>query len=176
MNRFDEKPEKFDENKSELNRKETTKLEIKKLEQNAKNDKYSDLLTKQKSWEKVDKQIPNIVRLASEINATAVKLAKLHTEINKAILDVFHTAPKTDTALSLSPLSPGRVWGYLEVDLIKSGLSHLRAVSNLHLKKSFDENIREGLLWLTKLKTGDQLYGTKQQREQQLASKRSNGQ
>lgn len=176
MNRFDEKPEKVDDGKSELNRKETTKLEIKKLEENAKKDKYSDLLTKQKSWEKVDKQIPNIVRLASELTATAAKLAKLHAEINKAILEIFHTAPKTDTALSLSPLSPGRIWGYLEVDLIKGGLNHLGAVSNIHLKRSFEENIREGLLWLTKLKTGDQLYGTKQQREQQLASKRSSGQ
>src|SRR3990167_1242221 len=176
MSRFDGKPEKFDDNKSAIDREQATKREIKKLEESAKKDKYSELLTKQKSWEKVDKQIPDVLRLAGEVEATAIKLVQLFTELNKAVLDLFYTTPKTDTALFDSPLSPGKVFHYLEIQLIKAGLTPLGTISNIHLAKSFKEFIQEGLLWLTKLKKGDQLYGTKQQRDQQLATKRSDGQ
>lgn len=166
---------KFDEKQSILNRKAATELEMNKLSARNKIDKYSDLLTQQKSWEKVDKKLVPALKLADRIESLCKELAGAFVQLNEGLLDLYHTAPEADTGLALSPLSRGKVFHYLKTQLIKGGLSEMGTVSNIHLSKSFKESIQDGAFWLTKLKSGEQLYGTIQHREQQLAVKRKDG-
>lgn len=163
---------------SKENIEKRNKAEIKKLEAQSKiQTTASKYLNTQKSWEKLDKKIPHIQKLADQVEDASKKLVESLNELNEALIEAYHTAPRVDvSSVAASPLGASKVWYHLKIHLMKDGLKNLGTVHNLHALKGFKQNITDGLLWLVKLKEGDHLYGTAAERAKQLAAKRQSGQ
>ena len=164
--------------KLDENLRPENKIAIEKIEAQIKKDlkretKYAEL---QKSWEKLDKKIPHIQKLVSEIEMHVQKLAKASNELNEVVAEAYYTAPRVDiSSLAASPLGANKIWHYLKIQFIKNGLKGLGTIHNVHALKGFSQNMTEGLLWLVKLKEGDHLYGTATERAAKLARDRANG-
>jgi hypothetical protein len=152
------------------------KAEVKKLEAQIKADAERAKNAPQKSWEKLDKKIPHIQKLVENVESSAKSLVDNLNELNDALFEAYQTAPKVDTSsFASSPLGASKVWQNLKIHLMKIGLKNLGSMHNLHTLNGFKQTMTDGLLWLVKLKEGDQLYGTREQRERQQQSKRSAG-
>lgn len=137
-------------------------------------DAYGRLLSLPKSWERADKADAKYSGLADELNNLLTKVAEKYLELSKMTDEIYHTVPKKDCPLEISPLSHAKLWRYLQEHLAKHGVKDVGISANN--AKPFKENVQEGRLWLFKLRSGDHLYGTIQQRKQQLADKRTDGQ
>ncbi len=176
-NKPSEPRESLSDKTSRENAEARRKSEIKKLEAQIKVDTERAKQAPQKSWEKLDKKIPQIQKLVNDVETSAKILVDSLNELNDALFEAYQTAPRVDvSSFAASPLGASKVWQNLKIHLMKIGLKNLGSMHNLHTLNGFKQTMTDGLLWLVKLKEGEQLYGTREQRERQQQSKRSTGQ